>query len=273
MPMDPPPRPDVNYDRLAAGYHQRYAVNRLEGVAALLRGLAQAVGAARVLEVGCGTGRWLAELAPQARHVIGLDYSAGMLHQAQALRAPGSLVRGQAGELPLAAGGLDLVFCVNALHHFPEPARFVAEARRLLRPGGALAVIALDPHNWPGDWYVYDYFPGTRETDLARFPPAGRLLDWMAAAGFEHATWQLAERIDKTLAGREVERDHFLKKEGTSQLALLSDEAYQAGLARLAAALDAAEARGETLTFSAELRLGAVVGYAPAYLASMRAMR
>jgi SAM-dependent methyltransferase len=271
--MDSPARPDVDYDRLAAGYHQRYDANRLEGVAALLRGLAQALDADRVLEVGCGTGRWLAELAPLARRVIGLDSSAGMLRQAQALGAPGSPVHGQAGELPFAAGCLDLVFCVNALHHFPQPERFAAEARRLLRPGGALAVIALDPHNWPGEWYVYDYFPGTRETDLARFPSAGRLLDWMASAGFERATWQLAERIDKTLVGREVLQDHFLKKGGTSQLALLSDDAYRAGLARLAAALEAAEARGETLAFSARLRLGALVGYAPAYRASMRAMR
>jgi hypothetical protein len=151
------------------------------------------------------------------------------------------------------------------LHHFPEPARFVAEAQRLLRPGGGLAVVTLDPHTWPGDWYVYDYFPGTRQTDLARFPSAGRLLDWMAGAGFQRATWQLVERIDQTLAGREVLQDHFLKKEGTSQLALLSDAAYQAGLAHLEAALDAAEARGETLTFRAGLRLGALVGYAPTH--------
>jgi SAM-dependent methyltransferase len=282
--MDSSGRQDVDYDQLASVYHQRYKVNRLEGVAALLRGLVLELNAHRVLEVGCGTGRWLAELTPLAAHVIGLDSSAGMLRQAQALDASGSTrtnaaraslvcVRGQAGELPFSTACLDLVFCVNALHHFPEPARFVAEARRLLRPGGALAVIALDPHNWRDNWYVYDYFPGTRETDLARFPSAGRLLDWMAGAGFERATWQLAERIDQTLVGREVWQDHFLKKEGTSQLALLSDEAYRAGLARLEAALEAAAARGETLKFSAGLRLGAVVGYAPAYLASMRAMR
>lgn len=265
--------PTVDYDQLAATYHQRYVLNPLSGVAALLRGLVHDLGATLVLEVGCGTGRWLSELAPLVGHIVGLDYSAGMLRQSQALRAPGSPVRGTAGELPLASGRFDLVFCVNALHHFPDPAQFVAEARRLLRPGGALAVVALDPHAGPGDWYVYDYFPGTRETDLARFPSAGRLLDWLTATGFERAAWQIAERIDTTLVGRDVLSDHFLRKSGTSQLALLSDEAYQAGLARLEAALAAAEARGQTLTFSAGLRLGAVVGYAPAYLASMRAMR
>jgi hypothetical protein len=119
----------------------------------------------------------------------------------------------------------------------------------------------MDPHAGRSPWYVYDYFPGTRETDLARFPSAGRLLDWMTAAGFERASWQIAERLDGSLSGRAVLDDHFLKKQGTSQLALLSEEDYQAGLARIRAALDAAEARGETLTFSSDLVLGAVVGH------------
>ncbi len=47
----------VNYDQIASTYHQRYAVNRLEGVAAALKSLVQQVHAERVLEVGCGTGR------------------------------------------------------------------------------------------------------------------------------------------------------------------------------------------------------------------------
>lgn len=265
--------PDVGYDQLAACYHERYALNRLEGVGALLRGLARELSAVCSLEVGCGTGRWLAELAPLGGRVTGLDYSAGMLSQAQALRAPGELVRGQASELPFAAGAFDLVFCVNALHHFPDRARFVAEARRLLRPRGALCIVGLDPRAQPASWYLYTYFPGTREADLARFASVGQQLDWMVAAGFERAAWQVAERIDQTLAGRAVLGDHFLTKQGTSQLALLSDDAYQAGLARIEAALTAAEARGETLSFPTRLVMNAVVGYAPPYLASMRAMR
>jgi hypothetical protein len=53
--------------------------------------------------------------------------------------------------------------------------------------------------------------------------------------------------------------DPFLQKHGTSQLALLSDEAYRARLARLRRALDGAESHGQTLDFVSDLWMSAVV--------------
>ncbi len=255
----------VNYDAIAPHYDARYSANSLEGVAGLLRRLAAEVGGGRgrSLEVGCGTGHWLSVLEADARQVFGLDLSAGMLGQARR-QAPGAaLAPGQAGELPFAAGSFDLVLCVNALHHFPNPRAFIVEARRLLRPGGALVNVGMDPQAGRDRWYVYDYFPGTLETDLRRFPSAGTLVDWVKAAGFERATWLTAEHIANVQRGRAVLDDPFLQKHGTSQLALLSEAAYQAGLARLRQALDAAAAAGEVMEFESDLWLSAVVAQAP----------
>jgi SAM-dependent methyltransferase len=183
-----------------------------------------------------------------------------MLRQAAARRAPLRLARGDACHLPYQDGVLDLVYCVNAIHHFGQPGEFIAEARRLLRPGGTLAVIGADPHDHKDAWYIYDYFEGTYETDLRRFPSWGTVLDWMVGCGFEHIGWHRVEHIERSMCGRDVFADPFLAKESCSQLALLSDEAYAAGRKRLEADGTVAEARGETLTFVATLTLGMLTG-------------
>lgn len=91
-------------------------------------------------------------------------------------------------------------------------------------------------------------------------------MDWVKAAGFERATWLTAEHVANVQRGWAVLDDPFLQKHGTSQLALLSDEAYQAGLARLRQALDAAAAAGEVMEFESDLRPSAVVAQAPGRL-------
>jgi len=156
----------------------------------------------------------------------------------------------------------DVVFCVNALHHFPEPRRFVREARRVLGHGGVLAVIGMDPHDGRDRWYIYDYFPGTSETDRERFPSRETLFEWLRAAGFGGMEWRVVEHIVRPRVGREVLEDPILQKNGTSQLALLTDEAYAAGRRRIEADLGTAEARGETMVFLVDLRLVMISGHA-----------
>jgi SAM-dependent methyltransferase len=251
----------VDYDRLAPTYDRRFADGDQPRIAAALHALAHEQNAERILEVGCGTGHWLAGLASAARQVHGLDLSAGMLAQARRRHGAFFLARGRAGRLPYAPATFDLVYCVNALHHFEDPAAFVLEARRLLRPGGALAVIGTDPHSRQDAWYVYDYFPGTLQTDLARFPSSGAVLDWMAGAGFRRATWRPVDRIHDLKMGRAVLDDPFLQKQSCSQLALLSDQDYAAGLRRIEAALAHAEASGETAVFHSDLTLAMLTGW------------
>jgi ubiquinone/menaquinone biosynthesis C-methylase UbiE len=250
----------VDYDRIAASYDRRFAHGGLSGPASALSELISDMRAKRILEVGCGTGHWLESLADSSGQLYGLDLSAAMLGQAQQRDKRFHLTRGRAGQLPFPDASFDLVFCINAIHHFQQQQRFVREAKRLLRSGGALAVIGMDPRCDLSRWYIYDYFEGTYETDLVRFPSWGTVLEWMAASGFEQAKWQLVEQILDNKQGRAVLDDPFLQKEACSQLALLTNEAYATGVRQIEAAIQAAEARGENLKFPTDLFLAMLVG-------------
>lgn len=252
----------VDYDEVAPTYDQRYAQGGPEGLASALSGLMHRVGARTALEVGCGTGHWLAAMQASSPHLVGLDLSLEMLRRAQERQGIVHLALGDANKLPFRHGAFDVVYCVHTLHHLDHPEKFVHDAQPLIRPGGALAIVGIDPHTDRDHWYLYDYFPGTRETDLARYPPAGAIVDWMVAAGFDRATWRQVGQILDTQFGRDLLASPFLHKHGTSQLALLTGTAYDAGMARIRAALDAAETAGETLAFPVEIALYMVTGFA-----------
>jgi SAM-dependent methyltransferase len=256
-------RAPLDYGRLAATYDRRFAYEAGErrGVAAALRALAAETKARRVLEVGCGTGRWLEILSAPDRSVWGADSSAAMLDQARSSKGLRRLVLATANALPFGSGGFDMVYCVSALHHFEDPLGFIHEARALLRPGGAVAIVGMNPHIGRDRWYLYDYFAGTRETDLRRYASPGALTDTMTAAGFELVTWRVVERLMNSKVGTDVLSEPMLQKSATSVTAALSDADYAAGRARIEAAILAAQADGREIEFPVDIWLCMVTGY------------
>jgi len=99
----------------------------------------------RVLDVATGGGHCAAFFARQGGEVTVTDLAEPMVRQSMALAAGQGTVLGGAvalaERLPFAAASFDLVTCRVAPHHFASPAAFVAEAARVLRPGGRLLVI------------------------------------------------------------------------------------------------------------------------------------
>lgn len=106
--------------------------------------------------------------------------------------------------------------------------KFIAEAYRLLKPGGALAIIGHDPHQGSSNWYIYDYFDTVYNTDLRRYPSGQAVLKWMEQEGFRQIADKTVEHIQNAHIGDAVLKDPFLKHSATSQLALLEEE-YQTG--------------------------------------------
>ncbi|MFN7917762.1 MAG: metalloregulator ArsR/SmtB family transcription factor [Vicinamibacterales bacterium] len=101
-------------------------------------------------DLGCGTGQVSAAVAPFVAGVIGVDSSAAML-QAARKRLQGQrnveLRRGDLETLPIDDDTLDTATMMLVLHHIPEPGRALAEAARVLKPGGRLVLVDMLPHD------------------------------------------------------------------------------------------------------------------------------
>jgi SAM-dependent methyltransferase len=132
---------------------------------------------ADVLEVACGAGMGLGLLASAARSVTAGDLDENNL--ADALEAYGSgpritLRRLDAMALPFEAASFDLVLLFEALYYLPDAARFFEHARRVLRPGGRLLIVSVNPQ-----WTGFNPSPFAR-----RYATAADLQRELTEAGF-----------------------------------------------------------------------------------------
>lgn len=105
--------------------------------------LARLNGAETVADIGCGNGAYLAELSRRGHRgpVVGIDMSAGMLAAARGAVPGATVLRGDAGLLPLADACADVTLAPHMLYHVPDPMTAVTELRRVTRAGGRVLVV------------------------------------------------------------------------------------------------------------------------------------
>jgi ubiquinone/menaquinone biosynthesis C-methylase UbiE len=118
--------------------------------AAIARAL-DGCGVGRLVDIGTGTGRMIELFGRGARHALGVDRSPEMLRLARVKLAEAGLNgaelrQGDMYSLPLPAGSADTVIIHQVLHYAQQPAAAVAEAARLLAPGGRLLIVDFAPH-------------------------------------------------------------------------------------------------------------------------------
>ena len=126
------------WERAATCYSDTFAaLTRL-----FAKSLVDAVGCVQglsLLDLACGPGIAAPIAAARGAAVTGVDFSAAMVAQARQRHPSLVFEQGDAETLPFGDQTFDRVVCGFGVHHFPDPIRALAEAHRVLRPGGRLA--------------------------------------------------------------------------------------------------------------------------------------
>ena len=197
------------FDRIAPVYD---AMNRLMTAGLDRRWRAETAEAIvkpgdRVLDVCCGTGDLALAARAAGGEVTGLDFSEPMLERARRKAPEIEWIEGDALALPYAAGSFDAVTIGFGLRNLANPERGLAELRRVLRPGGRVAILEITrPRGVLAPFYrlwfdaliplagkllpggsAYTYLPAS----VRRFPAPGGLARLMDDAGFEQIRWRL----------------------------------------------------------------------------------
>jgi 2-polyprenyl-6-hydroxyphenyl methylase/3-demethylubiquinone-9 3-methyltransferase len=95
----------------------------------------------RLLDLGCGDGRLLADLAHDGARVVGADRSGLALERARQSHPGMELISlGEDGRLPFKDASFDAVVCLQVLQHVVDLQQLLSEVRRILTPGGSLAI-------------------------------------------------------------------------------------------------------------------------------------
>jgi demethylmenaquinone methyltransferase/2-methoxy-6-polyprenyl-1,4-benzoquinol methylase len=197
------------FDRIAPVYD---AMNRLMTAGLDRRWRAQAAAAVvdagdRALDVCCGTGDLALAATEAGGRATGLDFSAAMLERARRKAPAIDWVEGDALALPFVDGAFDVVTVGFGVRNLDDLERGLGELRRVLRPGGRVAILEITrPRGLLAPFYrfwfegviplagkvlpggsAYSYLPAS----VRRFPAPEGLAKLLDEAGFAEIRWRL----------------------------------------------------------------------------------
>ncbi len=184
------------FDELAGKFGRNYVPGRSwQGLAETLLTLMPPM---VIADLGAGEGTFSQLLARRSKKVIAIDNSEKMVEYGRELAAKHGVKnleyrKGDLEEVPIRDATVDLAFFSQALHHAQHPERAVAEAWRILKPGGRIVVLDLLRHNYEEARELYaDLWLGFTEVEVTRF---------LRQAGFKN--------IETSVVHSEEDAPHF----------------------------------------------------------------
>ena len=184
------------FDELAGKFGRNYVPGRSwQGLAETLLTLMPPM---VIADLGAGEGTFSQLLARRSKKVIAIDNSEKMVEYGQELARKHGVKnleyrKGDLEEVPIRDATVDLAFFSQALHHAQHPERAVAEAMRILKPGGRIVVLDLLRHSYEEARELYaDLWLGFTEVEVTRF---------LRQAGFKN--------IETSIVHSEEDAPHF----------------------------------------------------------------
>ena len=150
---------------------------------------ARLTGTEHILDMGCGAGHTALAVAPRAAHVAAIDVAPEMIAVAEGLARGRGVANiefrlADVAALPFADASFDVITSRYSAHHYPDPARALAEAARVLRPGGRFLLVDTISPETPALDTFFNATELLRDGSHAR---NWRLSEWeqlIGAAGF-----------------------------------------------------------------------------------------
>lgn len=186
------------YDIAAASYDSTRIPIGAGIIAGCLQAARKPMTELALLDAGCGTGAYSEALVDQVGHITALDLSDGMLEVARAKLAQAGAAgriefhKGSITAMPFPDESFDGVMFNQVLHHLEDgrdrdygaTARAIAEAHRVLRPGGLVVINACSHEQLRAGYWYYQLIPSALASVLQRCAPSERLIAALRAVGF-----------------------------------------------------------------------------------------
>jgi 2-polyprenyl-3-methyl-5-hydroxy-6-metoxy-1,4-benzoquinol methylase len=190
----------------------------------------------RVLDIGCGTGRFTELLSRAGAHATGVDRSEQMLATARAkARADGlkiAYVHADANAM-LPAGRYDAVTFFFSVHYMAVDGPLWGALCEALSPGGRIVIVTLG-HRHFIETYLSEYFPSIPQLDLGRFPSIPQLVRLLEEHGLVDVRMRDVAHEETTSAATLL---HRVSQKFVSSLQLVDATEFETGLAAMRAAV------------------------------------